>query len=173
MDTRQPQPDTTDPALDALLDEALSHRATPADPALADRIIRETLPMLGRPPVLARIGPTLLRIAAAVLIVVGAGIAATMLTRDQAVTTPIDPGALAQIDSTVQAIAQADEPGRTWIDEQLDILAMRVDYASTDSVWSPAGQDINDQLEEAVARFEFDRFTDDAVFLSTNGSVLF
>ena len=78
MDTHQPQHDTdypkTDPAFDALLDEAVSAGTPPVDPDLAKRIYDQTTPMLNQRPVLARIGPNLLRIAAAAAIVVAAGL---------------------------------------------------------------------------------------------------
>jgi hypothetical protein len=87
MNTQHPQHDTdfprTDPALDALLDEAVSAGAPAPDPQLAERIYRQTLPMLGRRPVLARIGPRLLRVAAAVAIVAGGVLAVSMLNQQE------------------------------------------------------------------------------------------
>jgi hypothetical protein len=181
MDTRQAQHDTThpptDPALDALLDEALSQGTSPAgpvpaaDPDLAERIIAKTLPMLGARPVLARIGPTLLRVAAVVAVVVGAGIVAMMLNTQTTQTDGSDDVAL--IGSQLREIDRAIEPGNTLIDEQLDVLALRVDLLSSDDAWGPADQDTNARLGEAVARFEFDRFSDDAMLLLDDGSTLF
>lgn len=181
MDTRQEQLDTklppTDPALDALLDEALSYGSPPANPApgvppeLAERIIAKTLPMLKAQPVLARISPTLLRVAAAVTIVAGAGIVAVMWNTQPTQTTEID--TLVKISSQLKELDLAIEPGNTLIDEQLDVLALRVDLVSTEDVWGAADQDTNAKLGEAVARFEFDRFSDDAMLLLADGSTLF
>lgn len=178
MDTRQEQHDTklppTDPALDALLDEALSHGSPPANPVppeLAERIIAKTLPMLGTRPVLARIGPTSLRVAAVVAIVAGAGIVAVMLNTQPTQTTKNDD--LVLIGLQLKELELAIEPGNTLIDEQLDVLALRVDMVSTEDAWGAADQDTNAKLGEAVARFEFDRFSDDAMLLLADGSTLF
>lgn len=172
MDTRQEQLNTkhppTDPALDALLDEALSHDSPPE---LVEKIIAKTLPMLKARPVLARIGPTLLRVAAAVAIVAGAGIVAVMLITQPTQTTENDD--LVLIGLQLKELDQAIEPGNTLIDEQLDVLALRVDMVSTEDAWGAADQDTNAQLGEAVARFEFDRFSDDAMLLLADGSTLF
>ena len=176
MDTPQEQHDTnlqkTDPQLDAMLDKAVSAGTPPASADLTQRIIDQTLPMLGQRPVLARIGPTLLRIAAAVAIVVGAGVATMMLMNNS--TTPTDPSNdLVTIGSELQAIERAIEPGNTLIDEQLDVLSLRVELASAEGTWSDVDRDTNSLMDQAVTAYEVDQFSDDMMFLFADGSVLF
>jgi hypothetical protein len=192
METQKQQHDTdyppTDPALDALLDEALSTGTPPADPDLAERIYRETLPMLGRRPVLARIGPTLLRVAAAVAIITGGLIAVTLMNQPpptqqkfaDAPDAPVAPVAPVTPDDMVETLApelaaidSAIEPGNTLIDEQLDVLALRVDLASTEDAWGPDDLSTNDRIDQAVAYFEINRFSDDMTLLLTDGPELF
>ncbi len=176
MDTPQEQHDAhtiqTDSELDALLDEALDQATPPASPDLAQRIIDQTLPMLGGRPVLARIGPTALRIAAAAAIVVGAGVATMVMTRNQA--PPTDTGyAIEQIESELKAIDQAIEPGNTLIDEQLDMLSLRVELVSTEDAWSEAGTDTSTLIDQAVTGFEVDQLSDDTAFIWTDGTAMF
>ncbi len=176
MNTPQEQYDSnhpqTDPELDALLDDALSTFTPPADPDLAQRIIEQTLPMLGKRPVLARIGPTMLRVAAAIAIVVGAGVVATLMTGNQ--DPPVGAGdTIAQIGTELQAIESAIEPGNTLIDEQLDVLALRVELVSTEDAWSAAGMDTNSLMDQAITGFEVERFSDDAMFLWAEEAALF
>lgn len=184
MDTKHPHHDTdfprTDPALDVLLDEAVSADTPPHDPDLAGRIYQRTLPMLGQRPVLARIGPTLLRVAAAVAIVVGGVFALTMM--NQQPTQPAQPDHVAvavpddlaeQLGPELQAIANAIEPGNTRIDEQLDVLALRVDWVSTEGAWGAADQSTSGLIDQAVVRFEMDRFSDDSALYWADGQTLF
>lgn len=180
MDTQQPQHDTdfpkTDPALDALLDEAVSAGTPPVDPGLADRIYHQTLPMLGRRPVLARIGPTLLRVAAAIAIIAGGLIAVTMMSPQQ----PTEPTLVVVPDESVETIApelaaidSAIEPGNTVIDEQMDLLALRVDLVSNEDTWGDDSLSPSDRLERAVVRFEIDQFNDDTTLLWVDEPTLF
>ncbi len=176
MDTPQEQHDThlqkTDPQLDALLDKAVSASTPPARADLTQRIIDQTLPMLSQRPVLARIGPTLLRIAAAVAIVVGAGVATMMWTNNQ--TSPTDPNnGFVKIGSDLQAIERAIEPGNTLIDEQLDVLSLRVELASAEGTWSDIDRDTNSLMDQAVTAYEVDQFSDDMMFLLADESALF
>jgi hypothetical protein len=176
MDTPQEHNDMdtpkTDPELDALLDEALSVGTPPAHPDLAQRIIKQTFPLLGQRSVLARIGPTVLRVAAAVAIVVGAAVAATIMSTNK---TPVEdaPGAFAQIESGLQDINDSVELGNTLIDEQLDVLALRVELASADDTWGTSGTDTNSLIEQAVTDLEVERFGDDTLFLLADTSTLF
>jgi hypothetical protein len=176
MDTHQEQHGAnhqqTDPQLDALLDKAVSAGIPPADPELAKRIIDHTLPLLGHRPVIARIGPTLLRIAAAVVIVVGAGVAAMMLTNNQSIQ--IDPSDdLVQIGSDLQDIERAVDPGNTRIDEQLDVLSLRVELANAEGAWRDIDMDTNSLMDQTVTEYEIDQFSDDMMFIWADGSVLF
>jgi len=179
MDTPPTQHDTptppTDPALDALLDRAVAD-ATPAPSAdLADRIYRETQPMLGRrEPVLARIGPTLLRAAAAVAILAG-GLWAVILTR-----TPVTPGDLAVAPPDVETIATEfaalDNPadrGNTAIDQQLEVLALRLDLVVADNGWGHDEVSTNALIERAVSNYEIDRFADDATMAMADDTTWF
>ncbi len=179
MDTPKEQYDSngtdltqTDPQLDALLDEVLSTGMSAADPDLAQRIVEQTLPMLGQRPVLARIGPTMLRVAAVVAIVAGAGVVAVVMTHNQA--PPIETDEFfAQIGPELQALDRAIEPGNTLIDEQIDRFALRVELVSTEDAWDAAGQDTNSLIGQAVAGLEVQRFSDDTLFLWSDGSALF
>lgn len=184
METKQPQHDTEfptpDPALDALLDRAVEAGTPAPGPDLAGRIYEHTLPMLARRPVLARIGPTLLRIAAAVAIVAGGAYALTMMSQPATTPSPTDTVVAVAPDDTVdqivpdiQAIADAVEPGNTRIDEQLDVLALRVDWASTEGAWGAAGRDTGDLIDQAVVRFEMDRFGDDTVLYLADTQLVF
>lgn len=176
MDTQQPQPDIsyppTDAALDALLDEALTPGAPgipPADPQLAQRVYQRTLPMLGYPrPVLARIGPRLWRVAAAAAIVAGGVLAVSLM--QPSTTTPIDQVAVETTPTESQPTELASlegviTPGNTRIDEQLDVLALQVDLASTDEAWGSDKLSTSDLIDQAVARFEIDQFNDDTALL--------
>lgn len=186
MDTQKSQLDTdsfeTDPKLDALLDEALSP-GTPgipaADPRLAEKVYERTRPMLGQRPVLAKIGPTLWRIAALVAIVVGGAWAVSQLNQTQpanngtqiaATDTTNTTTAAKPEKTTVSGLAAIDttiEPGNTRIDEQLDVLALRVDMVSDENTWGSDNLSTNDMIDQAVACFEIDQFNDDtAISLS-------
>ncbi len=161
----------TDPQLDALLDRAVSAGSPPADPDLTRRILDQTLPMLGQQPVIAKIGPMPLRIAAAVAIIIGAGVAAALLTegesalieRDNIVNN--DPGPL--------PADVAIETGNTKFDEQLDVLSLRVELVSTEEMWSSIDTDTNSLMDQAVTGYELDQFSEDAVYLWADGSTLF
>lgn len=193
MDTNQTSNDLnhppTDPALDALLDQAVSHGAPPMDPKLSRRIVAQTLPMLPRRGgVLARItsgivpggAPTLMRVAAAVAIIVGAWVAVTVMNQDRG-TVPQQPLAVnnqsedqfAAIELELEQIDRAVEQGNTRIDEQMDVLALRIDLASAEGVWGTPGQDTSERLSDAVTGFEFDLFSADAMLLMDDGSALF
>jgi hypothetical protein len=190
MDTNQTSNDLnhppTDPALDALLDQAVSHEAPPMDPKLSRRIVAQTLPMLPRTGgVLARIGPgvipTLMRVAAAVAIIVGAWVAVAVMNQggrtepqqNLAVVDNQNEDQFAAIESGLEQIDRAVEQGNTLIDDQMDVLTLRVDLASAESVWGTPGQDISERLSDAVTGFEFDLFSADAMLLMDNGSALF
>jgi len=190
MDTnpepQNPNPPSADPVLDALLDKAVSHDAPPMDPSLSDRIVAQTLPMLPRKGnVLARIGPqrvpALWRVAAMVAIVAGAGTAVVMMNQgrgtapNQNQTLAINPSEalFAAIESGLEQIDQAVEQGNTRIDEQLDVLALRVDLASAENIWGAPGQSTNERIDDAVMGFEFDLFSADAMLLLDDNSALF
>ena len=178
MDTPQEQHDThwpqTDPQLDALLDEALATPMIPPSPDLTQRIVDKTRPMLDRQPVLARIGPTLLRIAAAVAIVAGAGVVTMVMTHHPAAPPMADTGHdIDEIVPGLQALNQAVEPGNTLIDEQMDMLSLRVELVSTEDTWSAAGRDTNSLIDQAVTVFEVDQLNDDTAFIWADGSTLF
>lgn len=182
MDTQQPQHDTdypkTDTALDALLDEAVTSGTPPVDPDLAERIYNQTLPMLGQRTVLARIGPTLLRAAAAVAIIAGGLIAVTLMNQQDVAEPPMVVVPEESIETPVPEFAAIEieiviEPGNTLIDEQMDVLALRVDLASTDDTWGDDGLNTNDQINLAVARFEIDRFNEDTAILFADEPALF
>ena len=177
MVTQNTKPDTdfppTDPVFDALLDEALSTGTPAADPQLTERICQQTLPMLGKRPVLARIGPTLLRVAAAVAVIAGGVFAVSLLNQESTDTPEVivqtDPPAVPdeRYDARLVQLADALEPGNTLIDEQLDVLALRVDLASAESDWGADGLSTDDLIDRAVVRFEIDQFSEDtALFLS-------
>jgi len=177
-DLNKLQAQQTDPQLDALLDRAVSAGSPPADPDLSQRILDQTLPMLGQEPVIAKIGPTVLRIAAAVAIVVGAGLAAFVLTDDPAITSdpakPSDPGGqFAQVESGLQDIENAIEPGNTPIDQQLDALSLRVELVSSESAWSSIDTDTNSLMDQAATGYELDQFSQDAAYLWADDSALF
>jgi hypothetical protein len=189
MDTNQTSNDLnhppTDPALDALLDQAVSHEAPPMDPKLSRRIVAQTLPMLPhRGGVLARIVPggvpTLMRVAAAVAIIVGAWVAVVVMNQDRG-TVPQQPpvansqseAQFAAIESELEQIDRAVEQGNTLIDEQMDVLALRIDLASAESIWGAPGQDTGERLSDAVTGFEFDLFSADAMLLMDESSALF
>ena len=184
MDTKHTQHDTEfpapDPALDALLDQAMQAGTPAPDPELVDHIYRQTLLMLAPRPVLARIGPTLLRIAAAVAIVAGGAFVLTMM--NQPATTPSQNNTTIAVapDNTVdqlvpdiRAIASAVEPGNTRIDEQLDVLALRVDWASTEGAWGAADQSTNDLIDQAVVRFEMDQLSEESALYSADAMLMF
>jgi len=163
----------TDPKFDALLDQAVSAGSPPADPDLSERIVEQTLPMLGREPVLARIGPTLIRIAAAVAIIVGAGVAAVLMTGDQA-TTAVGPDEFfTKFEPELKAIEGAIEPGNTYIDEQLDALSLHVELVGGESAWSSVDTDTNSLMDQAVTAYELDQYSVDAAFLWADDSALF
>lgn len=176
-DTDFPQPD---PALDALLDQAVRAGTPAPDPDLAGRIYQHTLPMLAQRPVLARIGPTLLRIAAAVAIVAG-GVFALNMMNQQTVqpAQPVEAVAVATDDTVdqlvpdIRAIANAVEPGNTRIDEQLDVLALRVDWASAESAWGEADQTTNDLIDQAVVRFEMDQLSEESALYPVDSQLMF
>lgn len=184
METKHTQHDSDlpmpDPALDALLDEAVRIGTPAPDPELAGRIYQHTLPMLAQRPVLARIGPTLLRIAAAVAVVAGGVFALNMMNRS-ANTTP-QPGtsvavvpddAVDQLVPQIRAIAGAVEPGNTRIDEQLDVLALRVDWASTEGAWGAADQSTDDLIDQAVVRFEMDQLSEGSALYLADSQLMF
>jgi hypothetical protein len=184
MDTKHTQYDTEfptpDPALDALLDQAMQAGTPASDPELAERIYRHTLPMLTPQPVLARIGPTLLRIAAAVAIVAGGAFVLTMMNKPAVTPSQPDTTVAVAPDNTVdqlvpdiQAIASAVEPGNTRIDEQLDVLALRVDWASTESAWGAADQSTSDLIDQAVVRFEMDQLSEESALYSADAMLMF
>jgi len=197
MDTNQEPHESnfppTDPALDALLDKAVSHGSPKMDPGLADRIVAHTLPMLpregGTPAneggVLARIGPfsvpAMMRIAAVVAVVAGAWIAVSVMNQDigispgEAPTLAVNPSdaLFAEIVPGLKEIDLAVEQGNTRIDEQLDVLGLRIDLASSEDVWGAADQDTNERIGDAITGFEFDQFSADAMLLMDDGSAYF
>ena len=65
------------------------------------------------------------------------------------------------------------ELGNTLIDEQLDVLALRVELASAEDAWGASGTDTNSLIEQAVADLEVERFGDDTFFLWADTSTLF
>jgi len=147
-----------DPALDALLDEALA--APPAPRHLADRITAATTPLLDarRQPVLGRIGwRPVLRMAAAIAVV-----AAVLLVTwpDHQPATPSDHGqALAQLDELQShaAAAQAMQfEGFGSYDYRLDMLDLQVALADTADPWTDDGQAINDLGYDQSIEFYFD-----------------
>lgn len=175
-----------DPALDALLDKAVSQGSPKMDPDLARRIVAQTLPMLpGRGGVLARIGPRtvlLMRVAAVVAIIAGAWFAVEVMNQDPGTVSSPDQTLasndriaelFAEIGPGLEEIDRAVEQGNTRIDEQLDVLALRVDLASAEDVWGTPGQDTSERLSDAVAGFEFDLFSADAMLLMDDSSALF
>ncbi len=184
MDTKHTQHDTDyptpDPALDALLDRAVTAGTPAPDPDLAGRIYQHTLPMLAHRPVLARIGPALLRIAAAVAIVAGGVFALTRM--NQPANTPSLPeqtlvvapdDTVDQLVPEIRAIASAVEPGNTRIDEQLDVLALRVDWASTEGTWGAADQSTDDLIDQAVVRFEMDQLGEPSALYLADTRLMF
>ena len=177
MTTPHDQSPQTDPKLDALLDKAVAAGSPPASPDLAQRIIDQTQPILAQRPVLARIGPTLLRVAAGVAIVAGASIAAITLTNDQPTPIDNDNTPLALFESDLQDIErnieQAIEPGNTHIDQQMDVLSLRVELASSEDAWGAVDQDTNSLMDQAVTRYEVDQFNDDTMYLWADSSALF
>ena len=81
--------------------------------------------------------------------------------------------AVEQLVPELAAINIAIDPGNTLIDEQLDVLALRVDLASTEDTWGDDGLSTSDRIDRAVARFEIDQFNDDATPLLADEPALF
>jgi len=153
---RHPNPE--DPALEALLDEALA--PAPAPRGLADRITAATTPRLRarQRPVLARIGwRPALRIAAAIAV---AGAVLLIAWPDPAPTsTGTDAGALAQLD-TLQSQAEAAEAieftGFEAIDYRMEMLDVQLALADTADPWTDDGQALDDLGVEMGIEFYFD-----------------
>jgi hypothetical protein len=78
-----------------------------------------------------------------------------------------------QLGPEIKAIANAVEPGNTRIDEQLDVLALRVDLARAEGAWGAAGQSTNDLIDQAVVRFEMDQLSDDSSLYFADEQMLF
>lgn len=170
MDTQQPQHDLddppTDPAFDALLDQAVAHGSPAADPDLTERIFHQTQPLLTEQrPVLMRIGPSLFRAAAAIALVAGCLALFHLNTPTDSPThlanhaEPVD-----TLSTGLAELDQAMEPGNTVIEQQLDVLALRISLASTDDAWGDEEGTTDERIDRAVAEFDFDRFSDDVAF---------
>ncbi len=173
MDTTQPQHDLdyppTDPAFDALLDQAVAQGAPAPDADLADRVYQHTRPMLpAQRPVLARIGPSLLRAAAAIALVAGSLIAFNL---DTDTSNSLASSDLESLKVKLAELDEALDASHTAIDQQLDVLALRVTLADTSDAWGDNGITTTERIDRAIADYEFDRFSDDATFaLAENDS---
>ncbi len=166
----------TDPHLDALLDRAVSAGSPPAPPAspdLTQRILDQTTPMLDKGPVVAKIGPSLMRIAAAAAIVIGAGLGAYVLTDDASTGISNPDGRIAILDPSDLPADVAIETGNTQIDEQLDVLSLRVELVSAEAMWSSVDTDTNSLMDQAVTGYELDQFSQDVTYLWADESALF
>jgi len=157
--------DASDPKLESLLDDALAPGSPP--PYLAQMIVDKTLPQFTehviRPSVLARIGRPMFRVAAAVMIgalVVFALVNAPSNTWQNpvAVVPPTDATlvpSLDQLDAQLEALAlSAQEVRASMLDTRLELLAMDVEWLSSDPVWNDLSQP--QAIEEAVTRYQLD-----------------
>jgi len=133
--TPQPEPHTPDPALDALLDEALAPGQPPE--GLGERIVAATAGRVAarRRPVVARLGGGIphpaLRIAAAVLIAAGLIGLIYLNTRP----APADPPALAQLEQ-LNLAADASHQQAEPIDLQIEAFALQVTLADRTDPWA-------------------------------------
>lgn len=170
MDTTQPQHDLhhppTDPAFDALLDQAVAYGAPAPSNNLADRIYHETRPMLtAQRPVLARIGPSLLRAAAAIALVVGSLTALHLNTRTETTNQLArNDRAIESIKSDLIELNQALKADNSPINQQLDVLALRINLASADDTWDDHNSTTDERIDRAVDELAFDRYSDDTTY---------
>lgn len=142
--------DQIDPQLESLLDQAL---AVSPPAGLADRIVAATESQLGAdaPAVLGRIGRTMLAMAAAVAIALGAAawLAVMQLQTDAGGTGPgVEMGLAHLVLDTSQG---AD------IDEQITLLTLQVDLAESDDWWAPAGEG----LDRSMLQYQLEALSSD------------
>ncbi len=177
-DPKQPEP-SSDPNLDALLNQALQTGAPAPAPDLADRIYRKTRPMLRQPTVLARTGPTLLRVAAVIALIVGGTIVLTLIQQPDTATNLVentdqpDSYDFTAIEPDLEAIAQAMNSAGTPIDQQLDVLSLRVDWVSVEDPWDGLDRGTDELIDEAVVRFEMDLLADSSAYFITDEQAVF
>ncbi len=159
--------ESTDPGLDALLDETL--RPEPAPEGLTARIVAATADDLPRAQRWRGIGGPggVLRFAAVVAMAAGLGVAmwSASTPRDPsppavAVDTPeatpsLDDleGRLAQL-AAVSASA-SDDSG--WLDDQIELVGLRVDMVQTAEAWPDEDQ----AIDAAGTRYELDQLVDE------------
>lgn len=142
--------DVLDPKLESLLDAALAV-APPAE--LADRIVAATQPLVSAagPTVLARIGSTVMGLAAVLALAVGA--AAWLAMMDQ----PLEPG----VESRLAELEVIDAGRDADIDEQITLLALQIDLAERDDWWAPA----DEGLDRATLQYQLEALSSDpAIF---------
>ena len=150
-------PSPHDPRLDAMLDQALAPE--PADPALVQRIVAATQCRLGpredEGPVLARLRPALMSLAAALLLALG--LAVWLVQPVERDPVPTENGQITGVGARLDALAAADAAWATDIDHQLRLLALQVDVTGSETFWASPER----SLDDALLNEQFDALLDD------------
>lgn len=140
--------------LGSLLDGALAAPAAPA--GLADRIVAATAPHVARranrSPVLARIGPALLGLAAVMAFATAASLWVAATT-DAPRSSPTGPLAENTVEPEALPLVSFAE---SELDDQIQLLALYVDVVGARQVWSGPG----DSMEEAAVSEGFESLAD-------------
>ena len=129
----------TDPPMLSLLDEALAPE--PASDALTQRILAATTGQVQQeaPAVVARIGPSTLRYAAAAVILLAVGLGLWFANQPD---NPIDPSIADVNDTLSTAPEDTDDASADWLDSE--------QFASSESIFDSATDAIEGTLEDAV-----------------------
>ncbi len=170
MDTRHTHHDRIDAELEAMLDHALAPE--PAPPGLTDRIVAATAPRLRSPGrrahrdgVLARLGPAVLGLAAAVALSGAAALYVATL-RQQVGPATIDRASAFLVAATGHAATSGpsdfslDAPPGTDLDTRITLLALQFELVDSRELWAPP----SDGIADAALAAELESFADPAMF---------
>ena len=154
-DHTRPDKPFAESQLDKLLNEAL--RPVQPPPDLIQRILDQAEPKIRPRPVLARIGPQSLAIAAVLCIGLGVGLVIQQWPTERA----IEPHALLLSEGELETILEQLETASTQIpepiDDQIELLAMRVELAWSDTAWD--GPD--DAFKHTVLQYDIENLADE------------
>lgn len=173
LDTSTPKASSTDPQLDALLDDALMADDLPA--GLNDRIVAATAGRLpggadDAPAVIGRIGGGFAWRSIAAVLLFALVLGGVWVVNQDSGITPTPSGGSgtevlvnadpAKIETALEQLAES-ELDAEWIDDRIDILSMQVTWAQDagdSGVW---GDGAFESLDTAIARETFDDVADE------------
>lgn len=153
-DHTRPDKPLAESQLDKLLNEALRPAQPPPD--LIQRILDQTEPKLRPRPVLVRIGPQTLAIAAVLCIGLGAGLVIQQWPTERAIELHALLLSEAELETILEQLETASTQIPEPIDDQIELLAMHVELAWSDTAWDGP----EDALKNTILQYDLDNLAD-------------